>query len=138
MIEAQFGLLFDLASCVVLAGYLESLFDVCCVRVCWACVQVIILKNMVVSEELQLDEEFGEICDDVRDECAQYGRVLCVLVPRAKEGFPAQCEGSVFVEFGAAVEARTAALALCGRKFADRTVDVDYFDEIKFTNRTLL
>jgi splicing factor U2AF subunit len=99
---------------------------------------VIILKNMVTPDELGDDEEFGEICEDVREECSQHGDVLNVLIPRAKDGFPLQCEGSVFVHFQETVSARKAALALSGRKFADRTVDVDYFDEIKFSNRTLL
>jgi splicing factor U2AF 65 kDa subunit len=105
---------------------------------CGVCVQVIILKNMVTPEELRDDQEFAEICEDVKDECAQHGQVLSVLVPRAKESFPVQCEGSVFVEFQQADIAQKAALALSGRKFAERTVDVDYFDEIKFSNRILL
>jgi splicing factor U2AF subunit len=102
------------------------------------CSQVIILKNMVISEELQDDEEFADICDDVRDECAQHGPVMSVLIPRVKENYPPQCEGSVFVEFQHPETAQKAALALSGRKFAERTVDVDYFDEIKFSNRILV
>lgn len=93
---------------------------------------------MVTPEELRDDEEFVEICDDVKDECSQYGTVLSVLIPRVKENFSDQCEGSVFVEFDRADIAQKAALALSGRKFAERIVDVDYFDEIKFSNRILL
>lgn len=93
---------------------------------------------MVISEELQDDEEFADICDDVRDECAQHGPVMSVLIPRVKENYPPQCEGSVFVEFQHPETAQKAALALSGRKFAERTVDVDYFDEIKFSNRILV
>ena len=107
-------------------------------RCCLVLLQVLVLKNMVTPDELQDDQEFGEICEDVKDECAQHGAVLSVLIPRVKENFPQQCEGSVFVEFDRADLAQKAALALSGRKFADRTVDVDYFDEIKFSNRILL
>lgn len=99
---------------------------------------MIILKNMVTPDELRDDEEFAEIVEDVKDECAHHGPVLSVLIPRAKEHFPVECEGSVFVEFQSADAAQKAAVALSGRKFADRTVDVDYFDEVKFSNRILL
>lgn len=100
--------------------------------------KVIILKNMVTVEELQDDQEFGDICEDVKEECSQHGKVLSVLIPRVKENYPKQCEGSVFVEFELPEVARAAALSLSGRKFAGRTVDVDYFDETKFANRALL
>lgn len=93
---------------------------------------------MVTREELQNDEDYADICEDVKDECSQHGEVAVVLIPRIKEGFPAQCEGGVYVQFLQSEAAQRAAMALTGRKFADNTVDVDYFDESAFASRNLL
>lgn len=40
------------------------------------------MLNMVTPEELVDDVEYGEIVEDVRDECAKYGEVLDVRIPR--------------------------------------------------------
>jgi hypothetical protein len=42
------------------------------------------------------------------------------------QGFPAAYEGNVYVSFADAAFARSAAISLSGRKFADRIVDVEY------------
>lgn len=70
-------------------------------------------------------------------ECSPYGEVLQVLIPRAKDGYPPQSEGNIFVEFSRPDMARTAAASLIGRKFAERTVVVEYFDEALYHNRRL-
>lgn len=76
--------------------------------------------------ELEDDAEFEDICLDIKEECGQYGIVKAVVIPRVKEGYPKSCEGSVFVEFGTEEDAKKASVALGGRKFAERTVVVDY------------
>ena len=100
--------------------------------------KVVVLTNMVTSAEVNDDNEFEDIVEDVRGECSTYGTVLQVLIPRSKEGFPHEVEGHVFVEFLSSSEAARAALALSGRKFADRLVAVDYYDEQKFAERQLI
>lgn len=67
----------------------------------------------------------------MRAECADHSgggdaSVTRVVIPRLKEGFPYQTVGFIFVEFLQPAMARSAALALNGRKFADKTVIVDY------------
>ena len=81
---------------------------------------------MVTHEELQNDSEYAEIVEDIRLECAEHGQVITVFVPRQKDGYPANIEGFIFVEFANANMARSAALALNGRKFADKIVVVQY------------
>jgi len=87
---------------------------------------------MVTREELQDDNEYVEIRDDVREECSQYGSVLSVVMPRVKDGFSAAEECSIFVEFEAATMAAQARQALTGRKFAERVVVCEFYDESKF------
>lgn len=77
-----------------------------------------------------------DIIEDVKDELSQYGQVSTVVAPRKKDQFP--CEGNIFVEFGNPMHAKTAAASLIGRRFAERTVTVSYYDEILFGNRQLI
>ena len=43
---------------------------------------VLCLMNMVTPEELEDDEEFEGILEDVRDECTKYGQVRSLEIPR--------------------------------------------------------
>jgi len=99
--------------------------------------RVLKLSNMVTHEELANDAEYEDIKEDVRLECADHGQVILVLIPRVKEGFPMSAEGDIYVQFAHAEHAKSAAFALNGRKFAERTVMVQYFDENKFAQRML-
>jgi splicing factor U2AF subunit len=107
----------------------------------------------VNRSEIQNDDEYFDILDDVREECSQHGRVINVLIPRTKDGHPSAAEGSVFVEFADIESAKKAANSLKGRKFADQIVIVNYvssrpplyfphfdiqYDEIRFSNRVLV
>ncbi len=88
--------------------------------------QVLQLSNMVTAEDLRNDAEYEDIREDVRLECAEHGQVLRVLIPRARDGFSVSLEGFIFVEFYSASMAKSAAMVLNGRKFADKTVIVNY------------
>lgn len=46
------------------------------------CMQML---NMVTLEELTDDEEYSEIVEDVREECAKFGQVLDVRIPRPEK-----------------------------------------------------
>jgi splicing factor U2AF subunit len=81
---------------------------------------------MVTHDDLSNDQEYEEIKEDVRLECMDHGQVLSVVIPRLKDGYPASTEGHIYVEFTITECAKMAALALNGRKFADRTVVVQY------------
>lgn len=48
--------------------------------------EVLCLMNMIVPEELVDDEEYEEIIEDIRDECAKYGNVRSLEIPRPIEG----------------------------------------------------
>lgn len=71
---------------------------------------------------------------DVREECAKFGPVKSVTIPRPQDGIPANV-GKVFVEFES-VEASTKAHAtLGGRLFAGKSVIAVYYDEAKYALR---
>lgn len=95
--------------------------------------RVLQLLNMVTPEELIDTQDYDEIVEDVQDECAKFGRVLDIKVPRPSMGSRQSAGvGKIFLKYDSPDSARKAMAALAGRKFADRTVVVTYFSEVSF------
>ncbi|RAK80952.1 splicing factor u2af large subunit [Aspergillus fijiensis CBS 313.89] len=95
--------------------------------------RVLQLLNMVTPEELIDNDDYEEICDDVRDECSKYGQILELKVPRPSGGSrQSPGVGKIFVKFDTVESATNALKALAGRKFSDRTVVTTYFSEENF------
>ncbi|EAW11942.1 splicing factor u2af large subunit [Aspergillus clavatus NRRL 1] len=93
--------------------------------------RVLQLLNMVTPEELMDNDDYEEICDDVREECSKYGKVLDLKVPRPSGGSrQSPGVGKIFVKFDTVESATNALKALAGRKFSDRTVVTTYFAEV--------
>ena len=113
--------------------------------------RVLQLLNMVTPEELIDNEDYEgmnkqrwnrcftdyyvpEICEDVKEECEKYGKVLDMKVPRPTGGSrQSNGVGKIFVKFDTPESAGKALRALAGRKFADRTVVTTYFSEVSWS-----
>ncbi|KAF9908282.1 U2 small nuclear RNA auxiliary factor 2 [Linnemannia zychae] len=93
---------------------------------------VLQLLNMVSPEELEDDQEYEDIVEDIRDECSKFGQVLEVKIPRPVAGHAVSGVGKIFVKYVSAEEATVALSALSGRKFADRTVLTSFYDTERF------
>ncbi|RLN66262.1 hypothetical protein BBP00_00002334 [Phytophthora kernoviae] len=98
--------------------------------------RVIVLLNMVTPEELDDEEEYADILDDIKGECERFGTVASLLLPRPRDGVPSAV-GKVFIEFGDVQSAQSAATELHGRGFSNRTVAVEFMDEGKYARREL-
>ncbi|KAF2719952.1 hypothetical protein K431DRAFT_227527 [Polychaeton citri CBS 116435] len=97
--------------------------------------RVLCLMNMITPEELMDAEEADEILEDVKEECAKYGTLIDVKMPRpGTAGASRQSNGigKIYIKYSQAEEAQKALAALAGRKFADRTVVVTYLGEDYF------
>ena len=112
--------------------------------------RVLCLMNMITPEELMDTEEsegklhcsltpmfayadsVTEILDDVKEECAKYGKVLDTKMPRPTGGRQGAGIGKIYVKYEEPASAQKALAALAGRKFADRTVVVTFFGEEYF------
>lgn len=95
--------------------------------------RVLQLLNMVTPEELLDNDDYEEICEDVRDECSKFGTVVDLKVPRPVGGSRQSAGvGKIYVKFDSKDSATKALQALAGRKFADRTVVTTYFPEENF------
>ncbi|KAG8159315.1 hypothetical protein KVR01_010976 [Diaporthe batatas] len=95
--------------------------------------RILQLLNMVTPEELMDNDDYEEICDDVREECSKYGEIIEIKVPRPVGGSRQSAGvGKIFVKYDTPESATKALKALAGRKFADRTVVTTYFPEENF------
>ncbi|KAF6840366.1 u2 snrnp auxilliary factor [Colletotrichum musicola] len=95
--------------------------------------RVLQLLNMVTPEELMDNDDYEEIKEDVGEECAKFGQVLDIKIPRPVGGSRQSAGvGKIFVKFETKEVAKKALQALAGRKFADRTVVTTYFPEENF------
>ncbi|KTW27876.1 uncharacterized protein T551_02843 [Pneumocystis jirovecii RU7] len=92
--------------------------------------RVLQMFNMVTPEELQDDDEYEEISEDIRDECSKYGKVLDLKIPRGIGGSRSNFGvGKVYVRFETEMSCLKAMKDLAGRKFSDRTVLTSFYPE---------
>ncbi|KAG0749390.1 hypothetical protein G6F57_005119 [Rhizopus arrhizus] len=91
--------------------------------------RVLQLMNMVTPEELEDDEEYQDIWEDIAEECAKFGNVLDMKIPKPQKDQEVPGCGLIFVRFETKDQTLDALRALAGRKFADRTVVATFIDE---------
>ena len=90
---------------------------------------------MVTQDELKDDEEYEDICEDIKEECEKYGRVVSIEIPRPVPGVEVGGIGKVYIEFAAAGDTIRAQNALAGRKFSNRMVMTSYYDPEMYHKR---
>ena len=119
---------------------------------------VIRISNMVSASDLDDPELFAEVLEDTVTECSQFGKVLNVCIPRptddpneynmndSSSSKPPQTTvmmacgtngvGRVFVEMIDEEAAKNTLIALKGRKFDGKWVDVKFYptDQFKIKN----
>ena len=105
-----------------------------------------VMLNMVTAAELQDDEEYADIVEDIRDECRKYGTVTDVRIPRpARESKGAAAHswkqatadqtkeregvGRVYVRYEKVDECAAALRAIAGRQFGGHLVICAFLKE---------
>lgn len=92
--------------------------------------KVVCLTQVVSPDELLNDEDYDEIMEDMREECAKYGSLVNLVIPRPTHaGDTAPGVGKVFVEYADAGGSHKAKAALNGRKFGGNTVTAVFYPE---------
>lgn len=90
-----------------------------------------VCKLVMFIATSNLTQDKTEICEDVQDECAKFGKVVELKVPRPSGGSKQSAGvGKIYVKYDSEESATKALTALAGRKFADRTVVATYFPEV--------
>ncbi|PPQ63301.1 hypothetical protein CVT24_006746 [Panaeolus cyanescens] len=102
--------------------------------------KILLMLNMVTAEDLVDDEEYGEIYEDVKEECTNYGELEDLRIPRpvkkdkgkwgegqinaqdAARLDEAAGVGRVYVKYKTTEGANKALNALAGRSFGGRSI----------------
>ncbi|KAF8202513.1 hypothetical protein BJ912DRAFT_945039 [Pholiota molesta] len=102
--------------------------------------RILLMLNMVTTEDLVDDADYGDLYEDVKEECSNYGTVEDLRIPRpvkkdkskwGETGITAQDAarldeaagvGRVYVKYAAPESASQALNALAGRSFAGRSI----------------
>lgn len=95
---------------------------------------VLVLKHMVTPQDLAADDEYEGFVEEVRTECAKYGSLQTILIPR--EG--TNGVGKVYLQYAAVPDAQAARRELDGRQFGDATIECHFYPEHDFLAGRLL
>ncbi|KAJ8587317.1 hypothetical protein M405DRAFT_843260 [Rhizopogon salebrosus TDB-379] len=112
--------------------------------------RILLMLNMVTPDDLTNDDEYGDLYEDVKEECSKYGAVEDLRIPRpvkkdkskwapgepghqtaieAQRADEAAGVGRVYVKYADAEGAQTGLKALAGRSFAGRSIIATVLNE---------
>ncbi|XP_009629636.1 splicing factor U2af large subunit B [Nicotiana tomentosiformis] len=95
--------------------------------------KVLSLTEVVSADELNDDEDYQDILEDMRTECGKFGSLVNVVIPRpSPNGEPTPGVGKVFLEYADVDSASKARQSLNGRKFGGNQVVAVFYPENKF------
>ncbi|CAH8874569.1 unnamed protein product [Trichobilharzia szidati] len=90
--------------------------------------EVLCLMNMIETSELEDDDEYEDIVEDVRAECSKYGVVRSLEISRPIPGVEVHGIGKIYVEFTSLINCQKATTALTGGKFNQCLVVTSFFN----------
>jgi splicing factor U2AF subunit len=82
---------------------------------------------MVKITDLEIDEDYEDIVEDVMEECKKYGRVISIVIPRP--GIHTSVIGKIFIEYPVVEEAHKAKIGLEGMRFNGNRVQGGFHPE---------
>ena len=100
---------------------------------------VLRMSNMVSDADLEDDQSFNELQEDISDECNSHGSVRSIIIPRPSR--PGQtCPGlkEIFVQFSNIEGAEKTKKAVTGKTFGGNPVVVYFYPESLFRKQVLL
>jgi len=99
--------------------------------------RILVLLNMVADADLETDEDYNGLTDEVMEECLKFGNLLSMKIPRAQDGYPSSALKKIFLEYSTVQESSNAEKELAGRQFGPAKVVVTYFDEKDYADGKL-
>ena len=100
--------------------------------------KVICIRNMVNLKDLEDDDEYDDLIEDVREECKIYGKIVEVKIPRNENpGEMVSGLGKIFVEYVTRDGAAFAKENLNGKSFHGRFVEVVFHPEEMYRKNQL-
>jgi hypothetical protein len=94
-----------------------------------AATRILVLHNMVSSDDLATDEEYKGLLEEVEGECAKYGKLIGMKVPRGPStDVETSAIKKIFLEYATPQDAQRAEQELAGRQFGPSVVQVSLMD----------
>ena len=101
--------------------------------------RILRLSNMTVEEDLIDDEAYGELKEDIEEECSKYGELISIEIPRlAKYGGSISMEsavGYIFLQYSSIQGAEAAQKAVAGRSFNGKIVKTCFYPEDLYSKK---
>lgn len=96
--------------------------------------RILVLSNMVTDDDLATDEDYEGLQQEVREECAKFGQLKGMHIPR-KAGVNVEQSAvkKIFLEYASVQDAQAAERELSGRKFGDNTVETSFLPESDYS-----
>lgn len=95
--------------------------------------RILVLLNMVTDEDLQTDEDYNGLKEEVEEEVAKYGTLVSIQIPRRAIGtIEASAVRKIFLEYATVQDAANAEKELSGRQFGPNVVQASFFDEQEY------
>ena len=91
--------------------------------------RVLVLLNMVTDDDLSSEEDYQELIAEVREECAKFGSLLSIKIPRPQDNVEPSAIRKVFLEYATVSDALAAQSELNGRKFGHNVVETSFLSE---------
>lgn len=99
--------------------------------------RVVQLQDVVTEEELEDDNEYEAILEDMEDEGRRFGTLVEVLIPRPRDEKLRSAAGRIFLRYSKLEEAERAQATMTERRFGDHIVKATFFDEGRFETKDL-
>jgi len=90
---------------------------------------ILVLLNMVMDEDLETDENYNELVEEVKSECEKYGKLVTLVIPRVQDQYTPSALKKIYLQYSTDAEAINANSQLGGRQFGPNTVVTTYFSE---------
>jgi splicing factor U2AF 65 kDa subunit len=101
--------------------------------------RILVLLNMASIEDLETEDTHADLLDEVRGECAKFGTILRLVIPRMATDLMAPSSvRKIYLEYATVPEAMAAQEALSGRQFGDAVVETEYYPERDFAQGRLV
>lgn len=100
--------------------------------------RVLVLHNMVTDDDLANDDDYQGLMEEVRDECAKFGQLLNIKIPRPGDANIAPSAiRKIYLQYASVGDAQAAEKELAGRQFGNSIVETSYFAEQDFASGQL-
>ncbi|PHJ20470.1 splicing factor [Cystoisospora suis] len=91
-----------------------------------------IVQIMCPSTNLEREEEYDEILNDILTECNKHGHALAALIikPKLEEFLPSVTVGDVYLEYASCIQADNIILNFSGRMYDGKPLQLQRFNEL--------